>query len=157
MSLINLLPEDYLARRAQKRTNLLCAKGNVKLGRGDFGIGAKVPLLMDRVGLSGIDVKMNDQPYLMLPPYRSLRQRYYWKCQMGALGRQAKQRRGFMQQIKKLLLAGGGTLTEYRKIARLTSGGSSHNRQLKKQLREKTYYTCGAGPFYVIKGRKTKP
>jgi SAM-dependent methyltransferase len=151
----NSLPERPIEEELFfKRTNLLCAKGSVALGRGDFSIGAKVPLMMDRVGLVDVDVKMNDQPWVQIPPYGSPRQQYIWKCQLKAVRRQAGERRKFMLQTKKLLLAGGGTMAEYRRITKLTSGNTARNKLYKKQLRDGTYYSCGSGPFYVIKGRK---
>lgn len=151
----NSLPERPIEEELFfKRANLLCAKGNLALGRGDFSIGAKVPLMMDRAGLVEVDAKMNDQPWLQIPPYVSPRQQYLWKRQLEAMGRQAGERRKFMRQTKKLMLAGGGSMAEYRRMAKLTSGVTARNKLYRKQLRDGTYYSCGFGPFYVVKGTK---
>ena len=48
---------------------LICRKGRLAQGRGDFNMGSRVPHLMTQSGLVEVDLRMNDRVFYLEPPY----------------------------------------------------------------------------------------
>lgn len=71
-SLIYTIEERLLIKKA----DLLRNEGRLKLGRGDYSFGVKVPYLMFNVGLKEIDARNGDSSWITLPPYK--RQQIDW-------------------------------------------------------------------------------
>lgn len=68
---------DETWRREYCRINQLYAKGKQALGRGDDGVGVRVPLLATQAGLEVYDVRLNDRAMHAFPPYRYEKQKNY--------------------------------------------------------------------------------
>ncbi|MBN2586373.1 MAG: methyltransferase domain-containing protein [Candidatus Fermentibacteraceae bacterium] len=152
--------DDELLRRF--RMNLIWARGRKKLGRGDWGIGQKVPKMMSDLGLRNVDVIHNDMPRFMNPPYETEFQRFMMdelrerleKDEEGEKGRRAVQEK----EWKECYLAGGGSLTSFYRSRRESR---RHWEELKPILREQTrngtYFNGLAGShFYCVFGFRTE-
>jgi hypothetical protein len=148
------LPEqDIEEELLMKKYALITNKGRIKLGRGDWNIGSKVPMMMKNLGLTGIDARNNDKVTVIQPPYEGPLQRHGLEMTKHFLGldRNRKERAYWRSRQKEEFLAGGGDPEEFRRIWRLYS---RTRRTCRRQVEKGKFFSCGAGLFYVIKGKK---
>ena len=140
--------EDLLLRKGA----LLHHKGRMKLGRGDNSIAPRLPSMMKKLGLVDIDVRTNDRPFFLEPPYEGQAQQDMFKTMAGfwlneeIYGRWRKgEKEGF--------LAGGGSPEEYDEY-RAVADRRVH--AIREQFRSGTFSTCSVSQFYIVKARKPK-
>jgi SAM-dependent methyltransferase len=140
------------------RMNLIWSRGRKKLGRGDWGIGQKIPKMMSDLGLRKVEVIHNDMPCFMNPPYETEFQRFRMMEFREKLEKdeEEERRQRVLQEKewKECYLAGGGSLTTFYRSRR-----ESRKRweELKPILREQigkgTYFHGLAGShFYCVFG-----
>jgi SAM-dependent methyltransferase len=127
---------------------LLYHRGRIKLGRGDTGIAPKIPAIMQRLGLGDIDVRTNDLPIYLLPPYEGqIQQDQLYKLRR-FLDEQAYQR--WKGREKEAFLAGGGGDDEYERYSSLSDRAAL---LIREQIENGEFSVCHVNHFYVIKGR----
>ncbi len=135
-----------------KRVSYLANKGRIKLGRGDNAIALKLPHMMSQLGLTGVEIRINDKIHFLEPPYDS-------ELQQDALAKIKKhhfdddRRRTLLQREREEFIAGGGTDEEFDRAEVISDKLIS---ALKKQIEDKSYYICSPGSLYIIKGQKAK-
>lgn len=150
------LPElDIEAELLLRKVALISNKGRIKLGRGDMGIGNKVPMMMKEMGLTDIDARNNDHVNLVQPPYEGSLQQHrieMTKLYLG-LDRDEEEREFWWGRRREEFLAGGGEPGEFQRYR----GIQEKNRLVcEQQIHDGEYFQCSAAHLYVIKGRKPK-
>jgi len=124
--------------------------GRIALGKGDMAIGAKLPHLFTQMGLTDIDIRMNDRVRFLEPPYESedmqtrMKEMKTWFLEDGGYQK-------VLAEDREEFLAGGGDAAEFdslRDFADLT------RQTIKDQLDRGEFYNLGAGPYFIAKGRK---
>ncbi len=136
------------------KIQLIWARGRTKLGRGDWGIGKKVPKMMADLGLRNIDVIHNDMPYFINPPYETEVQHYRLdrlrenvsddECE------DEKEKRTRMREWKECFLEGGGSLsTFYRYWKYFEERRKQLNPIIRMQIDDGTFYR-GVGCFHFF-------
>jgi ubiquinone/menaquinone biosynthesis C-methylase UbiE len=138
-----------------KKLALIGNKGRMKLGRGDWNIGPKVPIMMKKLGLVEIDARNNDNVNIVQPPYETAKQKHGLEMAKHFLGirRDRKERSFWKNRQKEEFLAGGGELKEFERAWKIYN---RIRRTCRRQIERGTYFSCGSGFFYVIKGRKPR-
>lgn len=146
------LPEPSLKEQLlQIKIYLICYKGRTKLGEGDFGVGRRVAHMMRNAGLVDIDVRMNDRVYFLEPPYLDQLQQHELKMLKKEFLNEKRDSVFWWNKQKEWFLAGGGDLKEFERVRRWSY---RIRRIFRKQIRNRTYFGCGAGFFFVTKGKK---
>jgi ubiquinone/menaquinone biosynthesis C-methylase UbiE len=131
--------------------DLIWNRGHIKQGVGDYTIGAKMLHIMKKVGFKDLDVRLNDMVYFLEPPYDSPVQQSQFKMLRNQVVGKKKGRKSWIEEEKKLYLAGGGKIRKFNRIMRI------YNNQLavmKRQVKNREYFRCLAGSFYIAKGTK---
>jgi len=145
------LPEwDIEERLLLHKVGILTCQGRVKMGRGDFGIGPKIPRMMQDLGLTRIDVRLNDKVDFLQPPYEDEIQEHRLRTARKSLENQ-EDVRFWSERTKEEFLAGGGSPEEFERYEVLEG---KYLAAYKRQLEEGTYFNCQGWFFYVVKGRK---
>ena len=137
------------------RINLIFADGARKLGRGDSGIGKKVPRMMAMAGLTGIDVRVNDTAFFVQPPYETEQQRYgLEKLREGLEEKDEENERRSWRESRECFLAGGGSRSAfYRMKTRAEAERDSGNRMILEQMASGTYFHGQShSSFFCITG-----
>jgi SAM-dependent methyltransferase len=137
------------------KVTLLCHKGRLKLGRGDNSIGARISILMTRLGLVDVDIRLNDRVYHVEPPYESPMEQHWMEMLKKDIkdNEDEEKRQYWIKRGREEFLAGGGSEVEYEQAVTLWE----RNRPIRKQMIEDgTLAYCSCGSFFVIKGRKPK-
>lgn len=149
------LSDSELLRRF--RMNIIWARGRKRLGRGDWGIGRKLPKMLADHGLCRVDVVHNDMPHFINPPYETGFQKYRLEKMMESIEEaddEDETQKVRDREWKECYLAGGGSLSTFYRN-RKTSKESWEKRRpiLKKQLEEGTFFAGLAGShFYCVFG-----
>jgi SAM-dependent methyltransferase len=147
---ITLPPLDLEEELLLRKVYLLAGEGRIKLGRGDNRIGARIPSMMNDLGLRDIDIRLNDNVAMLLPPYEgerdlnmvhSLRKRFL----------EGETYELEMNMLQEEFLAAGGDQMEF---DRFRETGLRVNEALGQQIDDGEYAVCGTYCFYVIKGTK---
>jgi ubiquinone/menaquinone biosynthesis C-methylase UbiE len=136
-------------------------EGRRKLGLGDWTIGPKLPLMMQKLGLKDIEIRVNDSVDFIQPPYDTPRM----QCRMEQLReslREAKKhartwkRDPGQLEFRRCYFAGGGTEYTWRRYLKLLDRtGKEFLRSTPKQIRNGTYFHCPVlCSFFTIRGRK---
>jgi len=145
------LPEwDIDERLLLAKFSLVSNKGRIKLGRGDISAGAKVPRMMNELGLLEIGARLNDRVQLLEPPYETPHQQQLLKM-IEANWFDDDKRKYWQEREREEFLAGGGTLDEWERIVRMVDRMTPVYRQ---QLTAGELFLCSGAFFYVVKGRK---
>ncbi|MDH4157746.1 MAG: methyltransferase domain-containing protein [candidate division Zixibacteria bacterium] len=140
------LEEELLVRKKA----FLCAEGRRKLGRGDLNIAPKIPHMMKKQGLVGIDARLNDNVFCVEPPYEDeLMQRRLEKQKRFWLDEETY--KTWMATEKEEFLAAGGDPEEYARCEKLSE---KFRPVYIKQTENGEFFSCVAGSNYVIIGRK---
>jgi ubiquinone/menaquinone biosynthesis C-methylase UbiE len=138
--------------------HLLTIRGRAKLGEGDYNIGPKLPAMMSSLGLSDIDARNTNKVDILIPPYGTGEQQhnYRFDLEMYTTPDWEKRYRIGMKEYRKYIIAGGGTMRDYQRFAKLSSKQSPAFQAKEKQLRNGVYAEFSPRIFYVIKGRKPR-
>ncbi|MDI6739129.1 MAG: methyltransferase domain-containing protein [Candidatus Edwardsbacteria bacterium] len=138
--------------------HILAARGRAMLGCGDYNIAPKIPALMSELGLRQIDARNTNKVDILMPPYETAEQRhdYRFEREMYATSDWDKRHRIGMKEYKRHILAGGGTMKDFQRFAKMTAKQSPDFQAQKKQLLHGTYAEFTPRIFYVIKGSKPK-
>lgn len=147
----NSVPEQSIGEHLlHVKVHLICHEGRIKLGKGDDSIGPKVPRMMKQVGFLNIEVRMNDHPHYIDPPYEGSLQ----KDGLENIKKQFldKERCNTLKaQEREEFLAGGGNPAEYEHYRQIAD---RYMAVLRKQVEAGEYYACGTSYFYTVTGRK---
>jgi SAM-dependent methyltransferase len=128
---------------------LTCERGKKELGKGDDLIGESLPGLFARASLRDIEVRQNDRPASLVPPYRSVAERATVDEELDA---DADDRAIFDEATtRRYWLAGGG---EPARFEPLWAAALSQRRALAAGLREGTFSRAGGSLFYLVCGRR---
>jgi hypothetical protein len=131
--------------------DLIWNRGHIKQGIGDYTIGAKMLHIMKKVGFRDLDVRLNDMVYFLEPPYDSPVQQSQFKMLKNQVAGKKKDRKSWMDEEKKLYLAGGGNIIKFNRVMRLYDKILT---AMKKQVKRREFFRCYAGSFYIAKGTK---
>jgi SAM-dependent methyltransferase len=134
------------------KVTLISRKGRIELGRGDNGIGPKVPAMMRELGLTDIDVRMNDRVFHLEPPYEGPEQQHRIEM-IRMFFLDDKHREYRLSRSRKNYVAGGGTAEEFDKLVEIYD---RIRPLIEEQLEAGEYSSCSGGFVYVAKGRKKK-
>jgi len=154
-SLPDLPLEDNLFFR---KMAYVCAKGREELGLGISDTAPHVPLWLKESGFKCIDAKMSSQPFFMIPPYETPKQKYdisWWKKSVRSSEKPNEKKR-ISAEFKKTFFAGGGTQSDYNKYLILLKKYRARRKAYIRQLNNGTYYLFSAKQFFAIKGHKPK-
>jgi len=129
---------------------LIANKGRIKLGLGDNNIGVQIPHMMNELGLTDIDARLNDEVWFLEPPYKGEIQQY--RLQMGKRNMlDEKHKKFFKEKEQKEFLAGGGDIKEFNRCYKIYD---KLKPVIKKQFEKGEFFGCGSHDFYIIRGRK---
>ncbi len=132
---------------------LISNKGRIQLGRGDFGIGPKIPMMMEKLGLEEIDLRLNDRVFHLEPPYESpIQQHQLEGVKKRWLPKDEKEYEFWLEREKEEFQAGGGKPEEFDRIRKVADRIRTICRQ---QIENCAYFVCHASHLYIIKGRKS--
>ena len=146
-SLPEVAIDDFLLSR---KIYYLANKGRIKLGRGDNSVGRKVPHMLTKLGLTGVDIRLNDRLYAFEPPYETdLQRKGLDNIKQQHLNEE--RRRVMMEREREEFIAGGGTGEEYDRIEALSDKLLP---AFSEQIDNQTYFACGPGGMYITKGQK---
>ncbi len=146
-SLPELEIDDFLLSR---KVHYLSYKGRIALGRGDHGIAMKIPRMMYHLGLTAIDIRMNDKVHFLQPPYESQLQRHAVE-RLRKRFMDEERNNTIVERDREAFIAGGGTEEEYTQSRAI---GEKYRDIMRDQLDRETYYACAPGALYAIKGKK---
>jgi ubiquinone/menaquinone biosynthesis C-methylase UbiE len=140
------------------RMQLIWAEGRERLGRGDWGIGAKVPTMMADAGLTRIDVLYNDSPRFIHPPYETEVQSHsIEQIRESILDKDEDTSKLLWKRWRECFIAGGGSLSTFYRFRKFCEERRNKLEPLTlEQLDNSTYYGGVNGShFYCIRGFKT--
>ncbi len=145
---------DIKEQLLDNKTLLIWAEGRKKLGKGDYGIGIKVPKMMADLGLARIDIRANDKVHFLLPPYESPRQKFELE-KMKERVNEEEIPRDEGQEYKEYFLAGGGSLSAYYRYWKRVREMRSRNWETaREQIANGTLFSTGSSSFFCIRGFK---
>jgi SAM-dependent methyltransferase len=128
---------------------LTCQRGKKALGKGDDLIGESLPGLFARASLQGIEVRQNDRPAVLVPPYASAAERATVEEELDA---DARARPIWDEATtRRYWLAGGG---EPGRFDRLWATALAQRQAVAARLRGGTFSRAGGSLFYVVCGRR---
>lgn len=142
---------------AQFKIQLIWAEGRKKLGRGDWGIGTKVPKMMADLGLINIDALYNDSARFAHPPYETEVQKYsIEKMRESITEKDEDTKKLLRKRYRDCFLAGGGSLsTFYRHIKSMEARQEEWETMALEQLENRSYYHGISGShFFCVRGFK---
>ncbi len=142
---------------AQFKILLIWAEGRKKLGRGDWGIGTRVPGMMADLGLINIDALYNDSPRFVHPPYETEVQKYsIEKMRENIKDKDEETKKLLRRRYKECFLAGGGSLsTFYRYMKYVEARQEEWDTMVLDQLDNSSYcHGISGSHFYCIRGFK---
>ena len=149
--LIDAIALGQPSEAAAALVNLLltCSRGKKALGKGDDLIGESLPGLFTRAGLRDIEIRQNDRPASLLPPYASPAQRAAVDEDVEA----ADDGRPLWDEAttRQYWLAGGG---EPSRFAALWDSALTQQRAIAAGIRAGTFTRAGASFFYLVCGRQ---
>ncbi len=150
------LEEELLSVRV-----LRCwAEGRRKLGLGDWSIGPKVPMMMQKLGLAGIDIRVDDRVPFLQPPYGTpemefglgkVRERVAEIRSGRTIGRNDDP---MWTDFRGCFFAGGGTRYTWRKyVALCRARDEAFAGAAGSQLTDGSFHQCAACcSFFSIRG-----
>lgn len=146
-SLPQLDIEDHLL---VAKVSLICNKGRMALGLGDYSFGGKVPHLMKTLDLTDIQIRNNDKVAFLEPPYENPNQAILLeKLEKGFFDTERQE--VMRNRERKEFLAGGGDLKEYERYLEIDIRALA---VMQRQIAAGEYFMCTAQDFYVVKGTK---
>lgn len=132
------------------KVTIISNRGRIKRGLGDSSIGPKIPHMLTQLGLTDIDIRLNDKVHYLEPPYEGFLQ----QTRVEFLKKQffnEERRQVLTEHQRDDFLAGGGEAEEFERYRSIVEPVLE---TFMRQLERGEYYICSAGHFFVIKGRK---
>jgi len=131
------------------RFQLICERGKQAVGEGNNLVGESVPRLFADAGLEHIEVRMNDRPWSLIPPYDSDFQR----AQVEEAFDMAERNLWIWNEstTRRYFLAGGGAPHDFSAFWDATL---DQTQRWVEALRRKTYSSAGGGLHYLVCGRR---
>jgi len=143
----------------QRRMKLIWIQGRKALGFGDYGIGARVPKMMQEAGLNEIKGFCRDKLEFLVPPYDEPEQ----KLRLEIIGRFTREsteeeKEKSKEDYKKYYIAGSGDPISFEKdYSRMKELFRTKREKRLRQIKDETLYSCSGGSnFFCILGRKTR-
>jgi hypothetical protein len=133
------------------RFDHLCRAGKRALGEGDTAVGERLPGLLGEVGLSEIQVYVNDQCAWWAPPYESERQRLDHEQLFRFFDANVSLTGGPIDDSRRRFLAGGGAEADFAESWELLM---RVQRELRAAIEEKTVAGSRGFLHYLASGRK---
>lgn len=144
---IDFSREEYLLFA---RVRLTMHEGRKKLGRGDDAIGRKIPHLLHKLGMTEIDIRMNEQVLYLEPPYDGDQQQHRLKRWRKIFG-DPTEREFLRQREREEFMAGDGNPEDLQRLHKIMNTFSD---RAARQMDNLEFAACGGDYFYVIKARK---
>lgn len=140
------------------KVSFICNRGRAALGLGNYNAAQFVPLWLKETGFKGIDARMNSYAIFGIPPYETPKQLYesISRKRRLQLNQKAEEKQRGAKRFKKLFMAGGGSIKEYKRYLALSRKYKSKEKIYKKQIQDGTYYLFAASMFFAIKGCKPR-
>ncbi len=139
-----------------RRITLTATQGRKRLGKGDAGIGSKVPHMMSKAGLVRIDARANDMARFIQPPYETEAQKYWVnKIREGIEEeRDEKNEKRAWKEYRECFLAGGGSRSAFYRMKRLVEAKRDRDSALTLDQIESGTFFRGQGPsaFFCFTG-----
>lgn len=128
---------------------LACQRGKKALGLGDNTLGEALPALFAGAGLRDVDVRQNDRPAVLVPPYASDAERATYEEDMET----AERERGIwdLATTRRYWLAQGGDEARFDELWALAL---DQRRRVAAALRAGTFTRAGGTLFYLVSGRR---
>lgn len=142
------------------RMRLIWARGRKRLGKGDWGIGRRLPKMLSDAGLQKVRVFFNDTPYHINPPYETEHQQYRLRKIREAMEEdREREHEASIREWKECFLAGGGSLSSYYRYRKHFDSIWEENRRLAlDQMDEGTFFRGLSGSsFYCVTAIKPLP
>lgn len=152
----SLPPPSVKEQILELKTLLIAVEGRKKLGRGDRGIGIKIPKMMANLDLIGIDARSNDLVYLVQPPYETDQQRFHLSRAMERL-EDEEELIAWEREFKECYVAGWGSRSScYRYLKYSRKQRDKVARLYRNQAESGSYFACGvrSSAFFCVKGIK---
>lgn len=144
------IPEESLEEKLlMRKVCFHLYEGRLKLGKGDYAIGAKLPQMMARLGLKQVNIRNNDRVTLVVPPYENEEQKYRIEQMRRHLSREHEKEE--MAEEKEEFLAGGGDMSEWAQYEVLVK---KVRKACLLEIEAGTFHCCSPSLFFVIKGTK---
>ena len=143
----------------QKRMKLIYAKGRKKLGRGDMGIGSRIPRLMHEAGLSQIEGFCNERLEFLIPPYEDPEQKKRIDIiQRFNVEATEEEKKKAKEDYMKFYLAGGGNPDTFEgDYERLSATTAELSKWRSDSILSGSLFSCSGGNnFLCVLGRKKK-
>jgi SAM-dependent methyltransferase len=151
------LPAPSIEERLNElRALLITVEGRKKLGKGDRGIGIKIPKMMADLGLIGIDARSNDLVFLVQPPYETEQQQFHMARARERL-ESDEELADWEREFKECYAAGGGSQSSCNRYLEYAREQREKIAKLyRNQVEDGSYFACGArcSSFFCVKGIK---
>jgi ubiquinone/menaquinone biosynthesis C-methylase UbiE len=128
-----------------------CQRGKKALGLGDDALGEALPGLFAKAGLRDVEVRVNDRPSVLVPPYASDAQRATVEEDVEA----AERERAIwdLATTRRYWLAQGGDEARFDELWALAL---DQRRRVAAALRAGTFTRAGGALFYLVSGRRAE-
>jgi len=144
------------ARLYWHRISMIGTEGRKRLGRGDSGIGSKVPHMMSIAGLVRIDARANDMARFIQPPYETEAQEYWVGKIRERIDEETdeKNEKRAWKEYRECFLAGGGSRSAFYRMKRLVEAKREQDSALTLDQIESGTLFRGQGPsaFFCFTG-----
>jgi hypothetical protein len=140
----------------RRKMLFIWARGRKKLGRGDWGVGPRIPRMMSELGLTEVGAVFNEIVRLLLHPYDTPEKRHSVDMLRKGHANASSEEKGWKKEFREGYVAGGGSESSfYRNYRKLKQRGDSQREEMIRQLDDGTLYICpGSSSFLCITGRK---
>jgi SAM-dependent methyltransferase len=132
------------------RLQLICERGKVQLGEGDNSLGDRVPGMFVELGLTDVEVYVNDKALAILPPYETPAQRAFVEEERDRLARGVWT--WSESETRRFYLAGGGAESDF---AGLYGRAMAARERVVAGIERGTYHAVSGGAFFLVSGRKS--
>jgi SAM-dependent methyltransferase len=150
----SVLPSVALGETADQTVamlhfQLVCERGKQALGEGSNLLGEAVPQLFAQAGLEDIEVRQNDRPWSLVPPYQSV----FEQAQVDEGLDMAERRLWIADEptTRRYFLAGGGSPEDF---APRWNAAMAQNQRWVQAIRQHRYALAGGGLHYLVFGRR---
>lgn len=138
------------------------AEGRRRLGLGDWSIGPKVPMMMQRLGLVDVDIRVDDRVPFVQPPYGTPEMQFGMEGVGRRIadvraGRTAERNDDPMKAgFRECFFTGGGTRYSWRRYVEMSNRREAEfARTARRQSRSGSYFHCATCcSFFSIRGTR---
>lgn len=128
---------------------MICERGKASLGEGNNLLGESVPRLFAQAGLEEIEVRQNDRPWSLVPPYQSAFERA--QVEEGLDMFERKLWSWDEPTTRRYFLAGGGSAETF---ATHWNAAMDQTHRWAEAIRQRRYAIAGGGLHYLVCGRR---